>query len=181
MEEYDYIIIDSQGARHTFQESLIYASDLLITPVTPRYLDMTELVSGLLPRLSQLLPIRDGFPTISGRDFPELNVLINMRRKNVTDQDQIENFLRTDFPEVVAKDYPRLNVNVLESVIYDRANFNKALGQGVPAATLDRTDTSISIKEMMHSLILELFPEIQDELDDGASTEKVQQQGGVNV
>lgn len=124
---------------------------------------MTELMSGLIPRLSRRLPIREDLPTISGRPFPPAHVLINMRRKNVSDQDKIATFLRNEFPEIVLKNYPRLDVKVLDSVICDRVNFNKALGQGVPAASLDRSDTIISINEMMESLIFELFPDSKEE------------------
>ena len=156
-DDYDAVIIDTMGARGTLQESVIYASDILLSPVKPKYMDVTELVSGLLPRLNQLLPIRDGLPTIAGREFPPLRVLVNQRKKNIVDQGRIEHFLHHDFLTNTHNSYPRLDIGVLDTVIYERENFNKALGLGVAAESLDNTQTHPTAKEMMDSLIFELF------------------------
>ena len=156
-DEYDHIIVDTMGAHSTFQESAIYAADHLISPVSPDYLDTTELLQGLIPRLGQLLPVRPGLPTLSGKDFPPLFVVINKVRKNVRDQEEACHWMYCEFQSVIERQYPRLKTTVLKTLIYNRANFNKALGRGLSAQEIEvSSSSSPSIKEMMDSLVKEL-------------------------
>jgi len=44
-DDYDYILIDSQGASSIMQEAIILASDMLISPIVPEALDSQEFIS----------------------------------------------------------------------------------------------------------------------------------------
>lgn len=155
-DDYDFIIIDTLGAIGTFQESVVYASDVVITPVVPNYVDVTELVSGVLPRYRDLLPIRPGMLTVAGKEFPRVAILINQLQKNLVDHAKILNFIRTEFLENTDKDFGRLRLSVLPTVIAKRAVFNTAQGMGESAEKLDRKG-SPSATEMMEGLIHDLF------------------------
>ena len=156
-DDYDYIIIDTHGSIGTFQESVVYASDLILTPVKPNYVDVTELVSGVLPRFSDLLPIRSDMHTVSGKDFPPVTILLNQFEKNLTDQANAVHYLRTEFLESAQAKFERLRIRLLDTVIYKRAVFNRAQGSGVSAESIDKTG-SPTAKEMMDGLINDLIP-----------------------
>jgi len=53
---YDYVIIDSQGARGILQESIILASDSLICPLVPNVMESREFIRGTIQMLKSLEP-----------------------------------------------------------------------------------------------------------------------------
>ena len=55
-DEYDFILIDSQGASSIMQEAIILASDMLISPIVPEALDSQEFMRGTIQMLKSLEP-----------------------------------------------------------------------------------------------------------------------------
>ena len=161
-DQYDYVVIDTMGAQGSLQESVVYASDILLSPVLPNYMDVRELVVGLVPRLHNLLPIRESLPTISGKPFPKISVVCNQVRMNVTDHGDAMIYLagESDFSRILEERYQRLDLTVLRSMIYQRVVYNKSLGQGVPVYALDGGEPSRAAADMLDGVIDELFPEM---------------------
>ncbi|MCU7816015.1 MAG: ParA family protein [Candidatus Thiodiazotropha sp. (ex Rostrolucina anterorostrata)] len=55
-DDYDYILIDSQGARGILQEAIILASDALLSPIIPDVLESREFMRGTVQMLQSLEP-----------------------------------------------------------------------------------------------------------------------------
>ncbi len=162
-DQFDYILIDTMGAQGSIQESVILASDLLISPVLPNLMDVRELMAGLIPRLHAMLPIKPELPTITGKPFPPLKILFNRVQVNVVDQKKTEHFLAKgkDFRKQLAE-FPGLSVEVLNASLGQRVIFNKSLGQGLPAFHSDLSDkpASTDAKAMLDAVVDELLPEL---------------------
>lgn len=93
--EYDYVLIDTQGAKGIIQESVICAADILLSPIRPQVLDTREFVFGTVELVNQFKP-RPGFMSVTGRPLPPIRVLINMWDRTNT-ATGIANELRSQF------------------------------------------------------------------------------------
>lgn len=83
-DDYDYIIIDSQGARGIFQESIILACNELISPIVPEFLDSQEFLRGTVEMLKSLEPA-DGI----GIPLPNIPPLIGIIFKQDRTRDSL--------------------------------------------------------------------------------------------
>ncbi|MGM8228379.1 ParA family protein [Cellvibrio sp. ARAG 10.3] len=154
--EYDYIIIDTQGAGGLVQEAVILAADELISPVIPNYLDSTEFITGTVGLLRSLLPAPGMKTTIAGKPLPPCNAVINKMGRTRDARDVVEH-LRKEFDQ--AGDGL---VRVLNTIIPDLAVYNKAAGASEPAHHFEpaRPSYSPSAKETMVNLAYELQPKL---------------------
>ncbi len=162
-DQFDYILIDTMGAQGSIQESVILASDMLVSPVLPNLMDVRELMAGLIPRLHSMLPIKPELPTITGKAFPPLKILFNRVQVNVVDQQKTEHFLANgeDFRKQL-EGFPGLSVEVLRASLGQRVIFNKSLGQGLPAFHPELSDRTArtDAKAMLDAVVDELLPEL---------------------
>ncbi|MDR6575933.1 ParA family protein [Pseudomonas extremaustralis] len=148
---YDLLLIDTQGARSMLLEMAILASDLALSPITPKMLAARELQRGTLKLLSELEPFRHmGIPP------PPLRLLLNQVNAIRVDTRMIIRGLRETFTRAN-------NVSVLDTVVPDRVAYLNAASLGLPVHRIEtrqsRERRSPSAMETIKALAIELFPE----------------------
>ena len=106
--KYDYVFIDTQGARGNLQDASVLAANLLISPILPESATVRELERGTLSMLSELQSYKDmgvNVPNLLGivykldrtkdaKSFVEY--LIN------SSKDKLYTMLKTQIPQSVA-------------------------------------------------------------------------------
>lgn len=155
-ELYDYILIDTQGAGGILQESVILASDELISPIPPDYIDSKEFIRGTVKMLKNLeLPIalRSIRPSI-----PPLHGLI-YRQDRTKHAKIIAQSLRKQFH--VESDG---RVKILHTVIASLASYKKSAGFKLPVHRIEvkRQGNTPSAHDAMLALVHELEPHLSD-------------------
>lgn len=153
--DYDYILIDTQGAKGIIQESVIFAADILISPIKPQVLDTREFLHGTIELVNKFKP-RPGFMSVTGRPLPPIKVLINMWDRTST-ASGIANELRSQFDQAVDG-----QVTVLNTVIPLLKPYSEANGLGVPVHRHEvaRSGPTKSALYTMLELIQELEPKL---------------------
>jgi chromosome partitioning related protein ParA len=153
--DYDYILIDTQGAKGKIQESVICAADVLISPIKPQVLDTREFIHGTIELVNKFRP-RPGFPSITGRPLPPIRVLFNMWDRTGTATSIIAE-LRSMFDQAVDD-----QITVLNTVIPLLKPYSEANGRGIPVHRFEvgRTDPTKSAFYTMLGLIEELEPKL---------------------
>lgn len=148
-DQFDILLIDTQGARSVVLEMVVLASDLAIAPVTPDMLAARELRRGTLKLLSDLAPYQR-----LGVHPPPLRLLLNQVDTQTVDARVIMNSLRHSFDHDGA-------VSVLQTALPDRVAFRNAATLGVPVHRLKHPAglKSGSPAAAMNALALELLPE----------------------
>ena len=155
--DYDYVIIDTQGAKGIIQESVLFAADVLLSPVQPNGLDGREFITGTVDIYRQMMP-KPGFPSVTGRPIPPLKVMINMADRTLQCEAIIRN-LRKHF-DVEADGL----ITVLNTVIPDLATYKQATPAGVPVHRFEtaRQGPTLAALHIMTQLAHELEPKLID-------------------
>jgi chromosome partitioning related protein ParA len=151
---YDVLLIDTQGTRSVILETAILASDIALSPITPEMLAARELRRGTLKLLSELEPFRH-----LGIGPPPLRLLLNNVHALRIDTRMIIQGLRETFADAT-------NISVLDTVVPDRVAYLNAASLGLPVHRIEtrrsRERRSLSARETMQALAIELFPEWRD-------------------
>ncbi len=159
-DEYDYIIIDSQGARGILQESIIMACNELISPIVPEYLDSQEFMRGTVAMLKSLEPA-DGIG-IPMPNIPNLTGLI-YRQDRTNDSVAIANILRKRFHN--ASDG---KIRILKAYVPTMASYKKAAARHLPVHRIEvrrRADSPTpSAYDAYLAVVHELLPHLSDVL-----------------
>ena len=153
---YDYIIIDTQGAGGILQESVILASDELISPIPPDYIDSKEFIRGTVRMLNDLEPpeaLRSFRPPL-----PNLHGLI-YRQDRTNHAKIIAQSLRKQFHAV-----SNGKVKILQTVIADLSSYKKSAGYKLPVHRIEvkRQGNTLSAHDAMLALVHELEPHLSD-------------------
>lgn len=164
-DQYDLLLIDTQGARSVLLEMAVLASDLALSPINPEMLAARELSRGTLKLIGDLEPFRH-----LGIAVPPLRLLLNQVDMVRLDARMIVRGLRDSFP-------PATSIAVLNTVIPNRVAYVNAASLGLP---VHRVETycpigrrSPSALQTLQALASELFPEWQAAiLKVGLSAEK---------
>jgi len=153
--EYDYILIDTQGAKGIIQESVICAADILISPIKPQILDSREFIHGTIELVNKFKP-RAGFVSVTGRPLPPIRVLFNMWDRTGT-ASNITAELRSMFDQAVDDQITVLNTSIPLLKPYSEAN-----GRGIPVHRYEvaRSGPTKSAFYTMLQLIEELEPKL---------------------
>lgn len=116
-DDYDYILIDSQGARSIMQESIILASDMLISPIVPEALDTQEFMRGTVQMLQSLEP-----PPGLAIPAPPVPPLFGLIYKQDRTRDSIyfANSIRKQFYELLAG-----KVSILDTFVPKLSAYSK--------------------------------------------------------
>ena len=116
-ESYDYIIIDTQGAKGALQDSAIICAHILLSPILPESSAIKEFSRGTLAALKRLQMLSDNHASI-----PKLNTLIY--RTNHTKNAQAYAHL---FSQQKSKQsaYLILKTTIPEAVIFKEASASK--------------------------------------------------------
>lgn len=147
-ENYDVVIIDTQGAQGALQDDATLAADILISPIPPSVIDAREFCNTtqeLLKRLTS--PITQPGPMKA--------VLYRMdRTRNAA---AIAGQIREKFIEM------RGRVDVMDTVIPSTKAYTEAATARLPVHQFDpvRTGASPCAAEVMQAFILELIPSLR--------------------
>lgn len=157
-DRYDYVIIDSQGARGILQQSIILASDELISPIVPEFLDSQEFIRGTVAMLKSLEPA-DGIG-IPMPNIPSLTGLI-YKQDRTSDSQIIANVLRKRFYS--ASDG---KIRILSAYIPQMSAYKKAAARNLPVHRVEtrrRSDSPTpSAYESYLAVVHELLPHLAD-------------------
>lgn len=153
--DYDYILIDTQGASGIVQESVILAADVLLSPIKPQVLDSREFIYGTTELVNKFRP-KPGFYSITGRPMPPVKVLINLWDRTSTAA-EVSNYLRCEFDKETDG-----HVTVLNTVIPSLKAYSEAAGLGIPVHRFEksRSGPTRSALETMVDLAYELEPKL---------------------
>lgn len=164
-DQYDLLLIDTQGARSVLLEMAVLASDLALSPINPEMLAARELSRGTLKLLGDLEPFRH-----LGIAVPPLRLLLNQVDVVRLDARMIVHGLRDSFPATSS-------IAVLNTVIPNRVAYVNAASLGLPVHRIETQRPSgrrsPSALETLQALAIELFPKWQTAISTvGPSAEK---------
>jgi len=157
-DDYDYIIVDSQGARGILQESIILACNELISPIVPEFLDSQEFMRGTVAMLKSLEPA-DGI----GIPMPNIPPLIGLifKQDRTRDAQTIAAALRKKFYS--ASDG---KIRILSAYIPMMASYKQASARRLPVHRVEvrrRKDSPTpSAYESYLAVVHELLPHLSD-------------------
>jgi len=154
--DYDAMVLDTQGARSVLLEMAVLASDIAVAPVTPEILGARELQRGTLQLMADLAPFRHW-----GIEPPPLRLLLNRVHPVSVNaraiQESLRRIYRTD-----------RNVTVLDTVIPMIEAYSRASMRALPAHRIERSKprgrVAPTALETMRALSTELFPEWRERL-----------------
>lgn len=152
--DYDYIIIDSQGAKGILQESIIFASDLLISPIIPDVLESREFMRGTINMLKDLEPPHGML--IPMPKIPPLYGVI-YRQDRTRNAIKIANTIRRKFYEET-----KGKISILKTFVPMMSAYKKASGlyQPVHRVEVYRSGPTPSAYHIYLSLVYELLPHL---------------------
>ncbi|WP_339436271.1 ParA family protein [Pseudomonas sp. EL_65y_Pfl1_R32] len=149
-QDFDLILIDTQGARSIVLEMALLGSQVAISPITPDMLTAREFQRGMLQLYRDLEPL-----AALGAVTPVLNILIN-KLDATNDANLIYHTLTETF-----SDHPK--IQMVETTIPAAVSFRRAATEGIPAHRLEyrlpthrRSPTAFKV---IKELSMELFPE----------------------
>lgn len=151
-ENYDVVIIDTQGAQGPLQDAAILAADQLIAPIPPSIIDAREFYTSTINLLNR-------FDTDITRCGPLKAVLYRMdRTKNAK---VIAGEIRKDFIKMQGR------VDVLETAIPAAKAYTEAATGRTPVHLYDsvRTGASACAAEVMMDFVFELIPSLRTLID----------------
>ncbi|WP_349975833.1 ParA family protein [Pseudomonas sp. WHRI 8519] len=155
-DEYDVLIIDTQGARSVVVEMVILATDCALCPVPPEMLAARELRRGTLGLFEELEPYR-----YLGVTLPSVKLLLNQVNANRRDTRLIMQSLQAAFQADP-------HVSLCNTTIPDRVAYTNAASLGLPVHRVEPTPPSGSrspcAARVMRALAVELFPQWTEQL-----------------
>lgn len=152
-DNYDYVVIDTQGAAGELQRSAAMAADLMISPLWPRLMEYVEFHAGTLNMLKALNAMADVSAEL--RSGPLAIVINGMDRTRAARL--IAEQIRTDF-----RSYP--GVRLLDTLVPDAKAYPEArlANQPVHRIDLPRKDRVQACGyEVMHRLVFEMLPNLK--------------------
>lgn len=150
-DDYDLMLIDTQGARSVLLEMAVLASDIALSPVTPEILAARELQRGTVQLIQDVSPFRHW-----GIQPPDLNLLINRVHPVSTNARTIQQALRQVFSRAAGTTVLRTAIPAIEA-------YPRAATQGLPVHRVERRKPAGRLAptalETMRALSGELFPQ----------------------
>ena len=121
--DYDVVIMDTQGARSITLEAAVLASDQALSPITPELLSAREFVRGTLGMLEEL----EALTQYTNLTVPRVSLLIN-RLDETRDANGVAESLRQMFPE----GGNNKRVSVMSAHLRHLTAFRQAAALGLP-------------------------------------------------
>ncbi len=155
-EQYDYILIDSQGARGILQQSIILASDTLISPIIPDVLESREFMRGTVQLLRSLEP-----PPGIAVPIPNIPPLLGL----IYRQDRTANAIR--IASAIRKQFyaeSKGKISILDTFVPFMASYKKASAVFLPVHRIEvkRQGPTPSAHDTFLALVHELLPHLSD-------------------
>ena len=155
-QDFDLILVDTQGARSIVLEMALLGAQMAISPITPDMLTAREFQRGMLQLYRDVEPL-----AALGATTPLLNIVIN-KLDATNDANLIYQTLAETF-----SDHPK--VRMLHTTIPAAVSFRRAATEGVPAHRLEyrlpthrRSPTAFKV---IKDLSIELFPDWRAKFD----------------
>lgn len=151
-DNFDIVIIDTQGARSPLQEACALAADLLVSPIVPDIISAREFVTGTVDMLNNLE---------QGRSIqltpPNMVAVIN-RMDQTKNSKQIAKEINQSFLELGGK------VRMLKTVIRNAKAYPEAATMMMPVHCVEVLTPykSESAYQTMHRLVWELVPQFNE-------------------
>jgi chromosome partitioning related protein ParA len=158
-QDYDVIIIDSQGARSVMLELILLAGTEsalgIVVPVLP---DVREFLRGTITMMEQLLPL-----TSYGIYLPKILILINRMNYTTLAKETLDSLNEIISQGKYSERSADLPIFVLKTQIYDLDIYKRGHAVGQPVHRLERNTSrkSDSAAKTMHDLACEIFPQWQ--------------------
>ena len=150
-DNYDVVIIDTQGAVGELQKTAAMAADLMISPVNPSILSAREFASGTIAMLESLNRMADMSAEFRSGEL----VALIYAQERTNDARMISDIIRQDFRTST-------RARVLETMIPSSTVYCAAATAQMPVHRYDRTSSNrVSAYEVMHQLVWELFPNLK--------------------
>ncbi|POR57209.1 ParA family protein [Pseudomonas syringae] len=161
-DQFDLILIDTQGARSVMLEMVVLASDLALSPLPPNMLSAREFSRGTLQMLDGLRPYsRLGLP------IPPIKVVVNGLDQTVDARD-IHDAIRRTFTG-------NTEIEVLKTTVPASVIFRQGSTAGMSAHRIEYKQPSNrrapSALKIIRDLAIEIFPQWTDRFQ--AMTESV--------
>lgn len=149
-ENYDCVLIDTQGAVGPLQDAAALAADILVSPITPEILSAREFKDGTIELLDRLEPT-----SAMGATLGPMRAVI-YRQDRTTDARVIANGTREDFIRLKGK------VSVLNTIVPHAKAYKEAATLRVPVHRheVKRNGVTPSAHTVMHELAWELIPSL---------------------
>ncbi len=149
-DDYDFILIDTQGAVGPLQDAAVLAADMLLSPIPPEILSAREFTRGTLGMLERLHPM-----THLGAPVGPLFGLI-YRMDRTIDAKRIAQELRREAAP------SRGQIRILDTIIPATVAYREAATSRIPVHRWEqrRSGPSASARETMLNLVRELFPHL---------------------
>ncbi|MGY4494607.1 ParA family protein [Pseudomonas sp. TE3610] len=155
-DDYDVMVVDTQGARSVVVEMAILASGCALCPLPPEMLAARELRRGTLELFEELEPYRH-----LGVSLPPVKLLLNQVNFNRRDTRLIMQSLRTTFADDA-------HVSLCDTVIPDRVAYLNAATLGMPVHRVEPHPLGGGrgrpAAQVMRDLASELFPHWRQQL-----------------
>lgn len=147
---YDFVVIDTQGAKGELQRSAAMAADLMVGPLAPRVMEYVEFQTGTLEMLNALNVMGDFSPEL--RSAPLAVVINSMDRTRAAKV--IADRIRADF-----RTHP--TVRLLDTVVPSTKAYPEARLSNMPVHSIDlpsKDRATPSGYQVMHEVLHELLP-----------------------
>lgn len=150
-EQYDFVLIDTQGAVGPLQDAAVTAADFMLSPIPPEILSAREFVRGTVAMIKRLEPMaRLGAPI-----GPLRGVIYRMDR--TVDAKMIANELRK------ASFTPsKGSITILDTIIPNAVIYREAATRKTPVHRMEAKNTVHNAKSTMVDLARELIPNLPD-------------------
>lgn len=143
-ENYDVVLIDTQGAVGHLQDAAVLAADVLLSPISPDILTAREFTSGTLELLNRLEPSAD-----IGVTVPPMKALI-YKLERTKDSRDIAHNIRAQYVNL------RARVDVLDTTVPHAVAYKQAATAQLPVHWTDPARAGLT----MHRLLWELVPSL---------------------
>lgn len=160
-DNYDVVIIDTQGAKGELQRTAAMAADLMLTPLRPDMLNYAEFFSGTLEMLASLNVMADLVPEMKAG---QLAIYINCMTRT-TNARLVEEEIRSQF-----RTHP--TIRLLDTKIPDATAYQSARTLQMPVHEIDPSKgRGNSACELMHALAFEVLPHLKGLWADGSQSQ----------
>jgi chromosome partitioning related protein ParA len=156
-DNYDIVIIDTQGAKGELQKTAAMAADIMVSPVKPDVMNYREFVSGTLEMMEQLNAMADLSADLRSGVLCLLINCMDRTRNSIG----VAQAIRNDF-----RQHP--NVRLLDTVVPASTVYPTSCSMKCPVHMLDKPNgNGRSGYEVMHRLLHELLPHLKGMWTDG--------------
>jgi chromosome partitioning related protein ParA len=150
-DQYDFVLIDTQGAVGPLQDAAVAAADFMLSPIPPEILSAREFVRGTVSMIKRLEPMaRLGAP------IGPLRGVIYRQDRTVDARLITEQLRKASFTPSKGA------ISILNTTIPNAVAYREAATQKIPVHRLEKNGSSVSAKDTMMAVAKELIPNLPD-------------------